>query len=147
MHLLKRWVPTAKTSCKAHHRGISERAEIVSSTLLPTNSSEKHETAYAAYTAWRKLKGTHISSESVLLVYFDELSKRYKSSTLWSLYFKLKSTININEKVDISNYRTLSAFLKKQSRGFLSKKSNVFTPDKRNCSRQKLKMINISQPR
>ncbi|XP_048511125.1 uncharacterized protein LOC125502027 [Athalia rosae] len=108
---------------------IRDAADKVSFHLLPDKSKEVYESAYKAYTDWRTSKGANSSSESVLLAYFDQMSQQYKPTTIWSLYSKLKSTINIREKVDISSYKTLSAFLKKQSRGFRSKKSSVFTSE------------------
>lgn len=80
-------------------------------------------------TQWKTAKGANSSSESVLLAYFDQLAKKYKPTTIWSLYSKLKSTINTKEKIDIISYKILSAFLKKQSRGFHRKKATIFTPE------------------
>ncbi|KAJ8912994.1 hypothetical protein NQ315_002871, partial [Exocentrus adspersus] len=64
-------------------------------------------------------------SENVLLVYFGELSKKMKSSTLWSVYSMLRATLNIYNKVDIGTYFKLRAFLKRQSDGYRAKKSRV----------------------
>lgn len=108
---------------------IREMAENVTASLLPSKSKGSYKSAYKTYLEWKQFKRTNLSSESILLAFFDEMAKKYKSTTLWTLYSKLKATININEKVDISNYNTLTAFMKKKSRGFSSKKSNVFTPD------------------
>lgn len=63
------------------------------------------------------------------MAYFSELSKKYKSSSLWAHYSMLKSTISTNHNIDIKTYLKLTAFLKKQSIGFKSKKSKVLTPN------------------
>lgn len=60
-----------------------------------------------------------------MLVYFDELSKRFKPSTIWSKYSMLKSTLTILRGVDIGGYRQLAALLAKNSKGFVSKKSKI----------------------
>lgn len=41
----------------------------------------------------------------------------------------LKTTINIYETINIAEYFTLSAFMKKQSHGFTSKKSKVLSKE------------------
>ncbi|XP_071573031.1 uncharacterized protein [Temnothorax nylanderi] len=68
-------------------------------------------------------------SEHTLLAYFKELSKSQKPSTMWGIYSMLKATIKINNDIDIYKYNTLIAFLKRQAKGFQSKKSNILTPE------------------
>lgn len=41
----------------------------------------------------------------------------------------LKRTININEKIDISKYERIAAFLKIKSQELQCKQSNVFKPE------------------
>lgn len=96
---------------------------------LPPKSKVQYESAYNTFSYWKKKSGKRTSSETVLMAYFDELSKKWKPSTLWSTYSMLKSTINIKEKINIGEYPLLTAFLKKQSAGFHSKKSSVFTAE------------------
>ena len=92
---------------------LRERADSVASDLLPNNSKGVYESAYTAYAEWKKSKGANVTSESVALAYFDQMAKKYKPTTLWSLFSKLKSIIKIKEKIDIGKYNTLSAFMKK----------------------------------
>jgi hypothetical protein len=67
--------------------------------------------------------------EKVMLAYFMQRSKLLKPSTMWSEYSKLRTTIYLNKKVDISKFNNLIAFLKRQSEGYRGKKSKVFTMD------------------
>lgn len=60
------------------------------------------------------------------MIYFDELSKSAKPSTLWSYYSMLKCTLNMHENINIRNYAKLNAFLKRQ---LFCKKSKVITLD------------------
>jgi hypothetical protein len=64
-----------------------------------------------------------------MLAYFMQRSKLLKPSTMWSEYSKLRTTIYLNKKVDISKFNNLIAFLKRQSEGYRGKKSKVFTKD------------------
>src|SRR5699024_11669271 len=66
-------------------------------------------------------------SEDTLLVYFKELSNKYKSSSLWTQYSMLKSTINIRKNINLESYAGLRAFLKRCSEGYQAKKSEVFS--------------------
>ncbi|KAK9751931.1 Phage integrase family [Popillia japonica] len=52
-----------------------------------------------------------------------------KPSTLWSQYSVLRSTLDIKKGIDMSKYSKLRAFLKRQSGGYLPKKSRVFTKE------------------
>ncbi|KAJ8922304.1 hypothetical protein NQ315_004246 [Exocentrus adspersus] len=56
---------------------------------------------------WKKTNNVQQFSENVILLYFKELSSKYKSSTLWAQYSMLKSTLNIKHDMNISNYQVL----------------------------------------
>ncbi|CAD6204315.1 GSCOCG00009914001-RA-CDS, partial [Cotesia congregata] len=62
-----------------------------------------------------------------MLVYFFELSKIKKSTTLWNTYSMLKCTLGSFHKVNIGEYKRLIRFLKKKEVGFRKKKSKEFT--------------------
>ena len=68
-------------------------------------------------------------SEYVLLAYLSHLAENHATNTLWSQYSMLRSTLIIHRDIDISKFAKLKAYLKRQSDGYLSKKSNVSTPD------------------
>ena len=63
------------------------------------------------------------------MAYFKELSKSQKPTTMWSIYSMLKTTIQIYNNININKYGQLISFLKKESKGFQSKKSNILTPE------------------
>lgn len=52
-----------------------------------------------------------------------------KSSTLWTHYSILKSTLNIKHQIDLPKYSKLKSLLKRKSEGYKGKKSKVFSPD------------------
>lgn len=106
---------------------IQELAKVAGENLLPDKSKHRYEREYNTYKSWCISKNAKKYSENVLLAYFGELSKVKKPSTLWATYSMLKTTLNIYEKLDISNYAKLTAFLKKQNVGYSPKKSNIFT--------------------
>ncbi|KAJ8910766.1 hypothetical protein NQ315_009075 [Exocentrus adspersus] len=62
-----------------------------------------------------------------LLAYFFDQSKKYKSSSLWCMYSKLKCMLRIKNDIDISRFSKLTAFLKNRSVGYLPEKSPVFS--------------------
>lgn len=108
---------------------IVQKASDVCNNLLPTTSREKYEIAYSNFMDWRMQAKVNSFSESTLLVYFEELSRKLKPSTLWSQYSMLKSTIIIKNCVDISKYVKLRAFLKRKSEKYVPKQSKTLTPE------------------
>lgn len=99
---------------------------------LPDKSKGKYEAVYKNFVAWQATQKTKSFSENVLLIYFNEQAKKYKSSTLWAFYSMLKSTLNIYHNVHIENYTKLLTFLKCKSVGHRPKKAKIFTPDEVN---------------
>lgn len=108
---------------------IEEAADVACSSLLPERSKKRYEVTYALFKKWCDAKKLVIhTTESVLLAYFLELSKKYTSpASLWCEYSMLRSTISLNDNVDISKYTKLKAFLKNKNTGYRPKKSEVFT--------------------
>lgn len=108
---------------------IKERAKTVVENILPPNSKERYIKAYDEFMKWRSEKKVKSLSESVFISYFDELSKRLQPSSLWCFYSMLKSTMMTKHDVNLKDFSKLTAFLKRQSDGFKSKKSKVFTAE------------------
>lgn len=104
-------------------------AKDMTSKLLPTKSEKIYESTYQLFDKWRQNHNTTKSSENILLSYFDELIKKYKPSSMWSIYSMLKTTINLKEGIDISKYHKLISLLKRHGTGFRSKKSSVLMPE------------------
>lgn len=108
---------------------ITESAKSITAGLLPEKSRKLYEAEYEAFIAWRKGKNTSSFSENVLLAYFSDLSEKYASSSLWCKYSKLRSTVQLNDGVNLEEYSKLRSFLKRKSENFVAKKSLVFTPE------------------
>lgn len=106
---------------------IRKEVEAVEENLLPHKSKQRYLKSYEDFMKWRAEKKVNSLTESDLLIYFNELSKTYKPSTLWSVYSMLKTTLSTKHNVHLKNFVKLSSFLKKQAVGFKSKKSKVFT--------------------
>ncbi|KAJ8982331.1 hypothetical protein NQ317_009446 [Molorchus minor] len=73
---------------------IVEAANIAISNLLPTKSRSLYDIAYNRFKKWCAEKNVQVYSENVLLAYFSENAKNYKSSTLWAQY----SMVNADDK-------------------------------------------------
>lgn len=108
---------------------INEEAKSVIENLLPPNSKERYIKAYDEFIKWRSEKKVKSLSESVFISYFNELSKKLQPSTLWCLYSMLKTTMMTKHDLNLKDFSKLTAFLKRQSDGFKSKKSKVFTAE------------------
>lgn len=92
-----------------------KEAQNASENLLPEKSREKYTAVFNQFKASRETKKTKSFGEPVLLVYFKELEKELKPSSLWARYSMLKQTIRIYDNIDISTYGRLSALLKRKS--------------------------------
>lgn len=108
---------------------ISTVAQEITQNLLPTKSRSLYNKAYDNFIAWKLENKASSFSENVFLAYFQSLHGKFKPSSLWVEYSKLKSTINLYHQTDISKYAKLLAFLKRKSEGFKAKKAQTFLPD------------------
>lgn len=106
---------------------IREAAKLTTLNLLPETSKKMYQRAYNLFLDWRRDQNAKSFSEDVLMVYFSDLAKKFKSSTLWTQYSMLRTTLSIHENIDIAKYLKLKAFLKRQSEGYRPKKSKIFT--------------------
>ncbi|XP_069701502.1 trichohyalin-like isoform X3 [Periplaneta americana] len=105
-----------------------EGAGRVTLELLPEKSRKQYDMSYNRFIEWCKIKNIESDySESVLLAYFEEKSKVWKSSTLWANYSMIKMCLNTKNNKDISKYYELIAFLKRSSVGYRPKKSKILT--------------------
>lgn len=108
---------------------ILSAAKDMTNNLLPAKSRKVYDRCYEEFIDWKTQKKAASFSENVVMAYFQELSDKYKCSSLWTKYSMLKSTISINHEVDISKYSKLIAFLKRKSQGFKSKKAKTFSAE------------------
>lgn len=99
---------------------------------LQEKSKISYERQYNTFLEWCKKKNLTEYTEPVLMQYFTEKSKFYKSSTLWARFSMLRATMNNKLNVNIANYKKLTAFLKKKAIGYKSEKTKIFTRDEVN---------------
>lgn len=111
---------------------ILEAASNMTMNLLPAKSRSNYNKCYHEFMEWKMNKNATSFSENVLLAYFQELSEKYKVSSMWVKYSMIKSTLNIYNEVDITKYSKLIAFLKRNSQGYKGKKSKTFTAEQIN---------------
>lgn len=97
--------------------------------IRPDKTNCRYKTSYDAFIKWQESNGITSFGEDVLLAYFNEAAKTYKSSSLWSMYSMLKSTLTRYNNIDISTNSRLTAFLREKAVGFVSKKSKVFSAE------------------
>lgn len=102
-------------------------ARNASDSLLPPKSKEKYMIAYDSFIEWKNSKNAQSFSENVFLAYFNELANKYKPSSLWCIYSMLKSTVIIKNDINIKSYANLTAFLKRRSDGYRSRKSKILS--------------------
>lgn len=105
---------------------ITESAQKAYTSLLPKKSVNIYEKKYDIFIQWCKKNKIAKYSENVLLAYFSEELNGLKSSTLWSVFSMLKSTLKVKNSVDISNYHKLIGFLKQKNKDYKPKKSLIF---------------------
>ena len=109
---------------------IRESANIARGAVVPKKSKDRYVQAYNAFVEWQVANNVkNLFSESVLLAYFQEQSKKYCPSTLWSMYSMLRSIIHLRHKVNIKNYAQLLSFLSNSSKGYKPVKAKIFTDD------------------
>ena len=118
-----------KQDNKEEPQEIRDAVSSVILNLLPAKSRKLYDVAYNRFREWCSQKKAHTYTENVMLAYFNEVSKKYKSSTLWAQYSMIRSCLQVNDNTDISKYPKLLAFLKRNSEGYQPKRSNVLTRD------------------
>lgn len=96
--------------------------------ILPEKSRKVYLCSYTKFKDWCVANEADVNEDS-LLAYFYGKSKSIKASSLWSEYSMVRSTLLINDNIDISKFGKLKAFLKRQSVGYRSKKSKILSRD------------------
>lgn len=97
--------------------------------LIPNKSKSQYENAYKEFKSWCMKSKVNKITENILLAFFEEKSKNVKSSTLWSLYSMIKTTLNINDNVNIKKFTKIIPYLKQKSIGYRPKKSRVLSKE------------------
>lgn len=97
--------------------------------VIPERSKKYYDYAYNSFMNWRSSKNINSFTENDVLAYFEEMTEKYKSSSLWSHYSMLRSKLIINHNIYIEKYSKLREFLRRKNQGYQAKKSNPLTPD------------------
>lgn len=111
----------------AENFDLVNRAAGIVNNLIPEKSVDKYRACYKDFEAWKKTNNIDTFKEEVFLIYFDEISAKYKPSTLWSRWSMLKKIMDLDHGIDLDSYKRLKALIKKKSKGFQSRKSKVLT--------------------
>jgi hypothetical protein len=67
--------------------------------------------------------------ERVFLAYFETISKKYSSSSLWTFYSMVRAVTATKNNLDIGKFGQLQALLKRKSEGYKPKKSKTFSKE------------------
>lgn len=112
---------------------VMEAANIISLNLLPKKSRVIYTKRYNDFKAWAAEKGVrgpnNVFSEDVLLCYFDALSKKYCSSTLWAYFSMIKACVQLYDKIDIGKHAKVISFIKQKYKGYKAKKAKTLTSE------------------
>lgn len=108
-------------------RNFEEEKKQIISNLLPKKSRAQYELAYASFLKWKSENKADVIDESVMIVYFKELSKKFKPSSLWSIWSKLRTTLSLRHAININDYHLLKSFMKNESKGYKPKKANILS--------------------
>ena len=106
---------------------MNNEAQDVKKLLIPKKSALRYETLFLQMQEWKRVNGLPENdyTQDTLLVYFDEISKRYAPSTLWTHYSAIKKVLKVQKDVSIKGYENLQDLLKINSSGHVPKKSQA----------------------
>lgn len=122
----------SKTKCTLRRYLIAETDPLELSGkggTLAEKSRQSYETQYNRFIEWLETNEYTSIDENVVLNYFMEKAQQRKSSSLWSLYSMLKTTLAVNKGVDIGRFNEITAFLKKKSAGYKPEQTKIFTKE------------------
>lgn len=108
-------------------RNFDAEAQLIVDNLLPQRSMDKYNKVHETFMEWHSHNASPTINENVMLVYFKDLSTKYKPSTLWSKWSMLKTTLNLRNRIKIDNFLLLKGFLKEKSKRYKPKKSKVLS--------------------
>lgn len=106
---------------------ILRQAQEIINGLLPEKSAETYRTTYSHFITWVNSRQVVNITENVLLVYFYELSTKYKPPTLWTKWSMIKKCLSMKENINIDEFKRLKGFLTKRSKGYNPNKATTFT--------------------
>lgn len=103
----------------------AEARLIIDQETLPKKSADRYKLVYEAFQKWKVENKASSSDESVLIIYFQDLKKKLKPTTLWSVWSMLKKTLNAKDSIDIDKFLNLKSLLKNNAKGYKPTKSFV----------------------
>jgi len=109
---------------------LSVQASLVRQTLVPSASAGTYSKQWDNYLKWAALKQLTedtIYSEDSLLVYFQELSKHYAPSSMWTIFSCINCYFQIHKGINIKQFYSLVRFLKQLSATHVPKQAKAFT--------------------
>lgn len=83
---------------------VAEEAKSATFELLPPKSKVKYEKEYKNFKSWQNSRQIRGTNEDIMLSYFHGIGNVQKASSLWTRYSMLKSTLKVNENIDIGRY-------------------------------------------
>lgn len=92
---------------------------------LPEASLKKYIKEYEDFETWKLSEKTNSNCELVFLAYFNHLSTKYSSSSLYAKYSMLKAMMRHHHNVNIKGYEKLKAFLKNKNVNHVAKKAKI----------------------
>lgn len=81
---------------------ILKEAEEATARLIPEKSRDEYLKEMSRFNAWKEEKKVNGITEDVVLSYMFNLSKKYKSSTLWTRYSMIKKCLLVYENINIA---------------------------------------------
>ena len=107
-------------------RDFEAESQLIIKNLLPKKSKNRYNQVYEAFLKWQQENKINSFEEKLILVYFKDLTKQYKLSTVWGIWSMLCATLRLNQNVDMNNYLLLKNFVNNFSKGYKPKKAKVF---------------------
>lgn len=96
---------------------------------VPDKSRGQYDHTYQEYRKWCLKNNIQMTTENSILTYFTTEMASYKSSSLWTKYSMLRTTIKIFEGIDISTFPSIIPFLKSKGDGHRTTKSLTLSKD------------------
>lgn len=107
----------------------AEAQLVVNRDTLPKKSADRYNLVYEAFKKWKMDNNATTTTESVLIVYFEDLKKKLSPNTLWSVWSMLKKTLNARDSININNFLNLKSLLKNNNKGYKPAKAYVLEWD------------------
>lgn len=111
-------------------RQMNGSAEDTCAPLIPIKSRKTYEKSYENFIKWCRKKQSKDITENVVLEYITGIYDKYRTSSLWTQYSILKTTLIAHKNVDISKFRKVIELLKGKTDNFvIPRKSLLLNKD------------------